>query len=172
MHSKDLKAKEAEFIEELAPKFRDKREKRKYEKKQQSAKERALRGELEKAKHENERLQKRLESEVNKADIAIEELKYKLRVAEEQLKFNARAAKLSSKRKHFIVIAFDEPYFNVAYGLIRNQEKADCRWTEEDEAEMTQWLDEWQKIHGVCSKCQGDPSCRAFCEKKDSGEQQ
>ena len=47
--------------------------------------------------------------------------------------FHPRAVKLLRKRKDFIVIASDEPYFIKAYSLIRNSEILKGTWTEEDE---------------------------------------
>lgn len=49
------------------------------------------------------------------------------------LEFHPRAAKLMAKRKNFIVIADDEPYFKQAYDLIRFAEDYNGKWTEEDE---------------------------------------
>lgn len=52
-----------------------------------------------------------------------------------------RAVKLMRKRKSFIVIAEDEPYFAQAYAMIREHEKEIGRWTMWDEQkyrEMTQ----------------------------------
>jgi 16S rRNA G966 N2-methylase RsmD len=48
-------------------------------------------------------------------------------------KFHSRAMKLLKKRKKFIVIAFDEPYFIEAYSLISEYEKSKGTWTDEDE---------------------------------------
>ncbi len=48
-------------------------------------------------------------------------------------KFHPRAAKLAHKRKQFIVIAVDEPYFRQAFDLIRTRELEIGRWTDEDE---------------------------------------
>lgn len=53
---------------------------------------------------------------------------------EEFEKFHPRAVKLLRKRKAFIVIADDEPYFMRAYGLIRQNEMAKGTWTPVDEA--------------------------------------
>lgn len=47
--------------------------------------------------------------------------------------FHPRAMKLIRKKKPFIVIAIDEPYFVKAYNLIRDYEKQKCTWSEEDE---------------------------------------
>ena len=47
--------------------------------------------------------------------------------------FHPRAMKLMRKKKKFIVIADDEPYFLKAYQMIRNNEQREGTWTEEDE---------------------------------------
>jgi hypothetical protein len=44
-----------------------------------------------------------------------------------------RAVKLMRKRKPFIVIAVDEPYFKRAYDMIREHEQAKDQWDECDE---------------------------------------
>ncbi len=48
-------------------------------------------------------------------------------------KFHPRAMKLMRKKKNFIVIACDEPYFKQAYDLIRYSENLKGAWTAEDE---------------------------------------
>lgn len=48
--------------------------------------------------------------------------------------FHPRAMKLIGKKKPFIVIAEDEPYFLRAYGLIRYHEWKKGTWSEVDEA--------------------------------------
>ena len=52
---------------------------------------------------------------------------------EEFEKFHPRAVKLLRKKKQFIVIAEDEPYYLQAYALVRSEEKRIGRWTSEDE---------------------------------------
>ncbi len=47
--------------------------------------------------------------------------------------FHPRAAKLIEKKKNFVVVAEDEPYFMVTYGVIRKYEREKGTWTEEDE---------------------------------------
>lgn len=47
--------------------------------------------------------------------------------------FHPRAMKLIRKRKNFIVIAEDEPYYFSVYSLIRKNEKEKGTWTEADE---------------------------------------
>jgi hypothetical protein len=47
--------------------------------------------------------------------------------------FHPRAMKLIGKRKNFVVVAEDEPYFPTVYALIRAYEFSNGRWTDEDE---------------------------------------
>jgi hypothetical protein len=47
--------------------------------------------------------------------------------------FHPRALKLIQKRKNFIVISQDEPYYLACYAKIRDQEKNQGTWTEQDE---------------------------------------
>jgi hypothetical protein len=49
--------------------------------------------------------------------------------------FHPRAMKLMRKRKNFIVIAEDEPYFRGAYDMIRSHEATLGKWTAGDEIE-------------------------------------
>lgn len=63
----------------------------------------------------------------------VNDLLSELAIAIEIYKFHPRAAKLMNKRKNFIVIADDEPYFIKAYNLIRLEESRKGTWTEEDE---------------------------------------
>lgn len=53
--------------------------------------------------------------------------------AETLLMLYPRAAKLMREGKNFIVIAEHEPYFIRAYGMIRDQEKKQGTWTDDDE---------------------------------------
>jgi hypothetical protein len=57
----------------------------------------------------------------------------RLRAIEAAADFHPRATKLMLKKKNFIVIAEDEPYFSKAYAMIRVCEMAKGTWTEEDE---------------------------------------
>jgi len=52
---------------------------------------------------------------------------------EEFESWHPRAVKLFRKKKNFIVIAEDEPYFMKAYAMIRESEIANGRWSEGDE---------------------------------------
>lgn len=56
-----------------------------------------------------------------------------LSAANKALDFHPRAAKLMRKRKNFVVIACDEPYFMDAYDLIRDSEIQKGTWTVEDQ---------------------------------------
>lgn len=47
--------------------------------------------------------------------------------------FHPRAVKLMRKRKNFVVVAEDEPYFMQVYRLIRKNERAKGAWSDEDE---------------------------------------
>lgn len=47
--------------------------------------------------------------------------------------FHPRAMKLMRKKKPFIVIAKDEPYFKMAYDQIKLEELLKGTWTKEDE---------------------------------------
>lgn len=49
------------------------------------------------------------------------------------LEFHPRAAKLMGKKKNFLVVADDEPYFMEVYNKIREEEQRKGRWTDEDE---------------------------------------
>ena len=44
-----------------------------------------------------------------------------------------RATKLMGKRKSFLVVACDEPYFRQVYDLIRDHEMQKGTWTHEDQ---------------------------------------
>ena len=50
-------------------------------------------------------------------------------------KFHPRAVKLLRKRKPFLVVAEDEPYYLATYEAIRANELLKDTWTEEDEFE-------------------------------------
>jgi hypothetical protein len=47
--------------------------------------------------------------------------------------FHPRAIKLIKKRKNFVVVAEDEPYFRNVYFLIKVYELSNGTWTDEDE---------------------------------------
>ncbi len=64
---------------------------------------------------------------------AFRNLEVRLNDAGEMLKFHPRAAKLMGKKKEFLVVAHDEPYYLQVYDLIRDHEMDTGRWTVEDE---------------------------------------
>lgn len=66
----------------------------------------------------------------------LDELKAELKALES---FHPRAMKLMRKRKHFIVVACDEPYFMDVYSLIADEETKKGTWTPEDEAKWKEW---------------------------------
>ncbi len=59
----------------------------------------------------------------------------------EMAKFHPRAWKLMKKRKNFLVVACDEPYFVEVYKMIRQCERENRRWTFEDERDFIASLD-------------------------------
>ena len=48
--------------------------------------------------------------------------------------FHPRAIKLMRKRKNFVVVACDEPYFLAVYDMIRTHEITKGTWTKADES--------------------------------------
>lgn len=71
--------------------------------------------------------------ELEAKDAELTALRERVAALEAEQAFSPRAAKLMRKRKNFIVVAEDEPYFDVVYTAIRAHEKEEGRWTEEDE---------------------------------------
>ena len=65
------------------------------------------------------------------------------RLGELQNLLNCRAGKLLRKRKDFIVVAYDEPYFPEAYRLIRIYERAKGTWTTDCEYSFRRLMDMW-----------------------------
>ena len=59
--------------------------------------------------------------------------------------FHPRAVKLLRKKKEFLVVAFDEPYFMQVYNMIRSQERINGTWSELDELV---YLDQYKKKYG------------------------
>lgn len=49
------------------------------------------------------------------------------------LEFNPLAEKMSLKKKQFIVVAIDEPYFKEVYDIIRKEERRKDTWNFDDE---------------------------------------
>jgi hypothetical protein len=56
--------------------------------------------------------------------------------------FHPRAMKLIGKKKPFLVVAIDEPYFVQVYGMIRAHEIQIGRWTDEDERRLQELVGE------------------------------
>lgn len=54
--------------------------------------------------------------------------------------FHPRAMKLIRKKKPFLVVAHDEPYFMHVYGIIRTHEMMSGRWNGEDEKQYLDWV--------------------------------
>lgn len=68
-------------------------------------------------------------------------------------KFHPRAVKLLRKRKTFIVIAVDEPYFIKAFDMIRQYEKRKGTWTKDDDFAFMRDYEEHAKImEGIYNK--------------------
>lgn len=71
------------------------------------------------------------------ADNALRALENRINFLETEIKsfdnFHPRAMKLMRKRKNFLVVAEDEPYFLDVYREIRKHEQKSGRWTEDDE---------------------------------------
>ena len=53
--------------------------------------------------------------------------------------FHPRAIKLIKRRKNFLVVSEDEPYFLAVYTKIRDHETNNGTWTEEDEAKFKRY---------------------------------
>lgn len=60
------------------------------------------------------------------------------------IRFHPRAAKLMAKRKGFLVVACDEPYYCGVYSVIREHEIKNGRWTLEDEKIFSEV---WDRFH-------------------------
>jgi hypothetical protein len=71
-------------------------------------------------------------------------------------RFHPRAVKLLRKRKQFIVVACDEPYFIEAYSLIRSHEMSKGSWSEVDERvyRATEQRNEAQAPKRPCPVCE------------------
>lgn len=87
-------------------------------------------------------------SPVNELAAEVEHLR---KLIDDSFAFHPRAMKLIRKRKNFIVIAEDEPYFMVAYTMIRANEKENGRWTMEDEEAYQSFI-----IHPVGNEVGGE----------------
>ena len=58
--------------------------------------------------------------------------------------FHPRAAKLMRKRKPFIVVAIDEPYFRDVYDLIRDHEMLKGTWEIQDQNGYLDLIQIWE----------------------------
>lgn len=63
----------------------------------------------------------------------LQELNDALLELESTTNFHPRAWKLMEKKKNFVVVAEDEPYYLEVYTIIRTHESARGRWTSFDE---------------------------------------
>lgn len=92
---------------------------------------------------------KMIEDEFNEeAYLPHEEFLEQYRIAyQNACKFHPRAMKLIEKRKNFIVIAEDEPYFRMAFDFIRAYELIKGRWLEEDELYYQEAIKRWFKLN-------------------------
>lgn len=87
-------------------------------------------------KHRADSAMAEFENIVGERDQALkdlEEARVSIAFLENTLAFHNRAAKLMVKRKPFVVVARDEPYYMQVYALIREHEMKIGRWSEEDE---------------------------------------
>lgn len=69
-----------------------------------------------------------------------DELRARIAELEAANSFHPRAAKLMAKRKNFVVVAEDEPYFMDVYRTIRAHEMKSGRWTDDDESRYSEIL--------------------------------
>ena len=68
------------------------------------------------------------------------DLENALREYDDNFDFHPRAAKLMVKRKPFIVVAHDEPYFKEVYTMIKLEELLKGTWTKEDEKKYQNYV--------------------------------
>lgn len=61
-------------------------------------------------------------------------------------KLHPRAMRLLAKEKHFIVVTWDEPYFEQVYDLIREHELEKGNWHEDDEKDYQKWIHRNQEL--------------------------
>lgn len=116
----------------------------------------ALRAELEAVKDELARVKRLRDLETTSSVQTVESLASHLSVADATIRslrdeaksaraFHPRAMKLIEKRKNFVVVAEDEPYFIDVYMEIRKHEKATGRWTDEDERIYRDTFTRWHR---------------------------
>jgi hypothetical protein len=63
--------------------------------------------------------------------------------------FHPRAMKLIAKKKKFLVVACDEPYYLMVYQLIKEHELKINRWTDEDEQLYLSEVERIEKDEGM-----------------------
>lgn len=96
-------------------------------------------------------IREELNNEIDKATARIDELQRECEQwqadrnilqckIDDDLDFHPRAMKLIGKRKAFVVVAVDEPYFIDVYQTIRANELKSGRWTDEDERQYQNTL--------------------------------
>ena len=79
--------------------------------------------------------------------------------------FHPRAVKLMRKRKNFLVVAEDEPYFMQVYTLIMNNEVRNGTWSEDDERIFHSAQHSVQRMRCTCRRnfegalIKMDPNC-------------
>jgi hypothetical protein len=74
-----------------------------------------------------------LAERIARAENERDTLRARIAELEADAAFHPRAAKLIRKRKNFVVVAENEPYFMKVYFLIRSHEYAKGTWSYEDE---------------------------------------
>ena len=93
--------------------------------------------------------------------------------------FHPRAIKLMRKRKPFLVVACDEPYYLAVYDMIRQWEMAKGTWTKEDEScyiRDAEHRNEAVDAGQDCPLCNGtgykriSPTILAVCEHNVTGQ--
>jgi hypothetical protein len=60
-----------------------------------------------------------------------------------------RVAKLVGRQANFIIIGEHEPYYLKAYGMIRQQEKGQNTWTDDDEQMWVEAIERKAKAAGL-----------------------
>jgi len=84
--------------------------------------------------------------------------------------FHPRAVRLMRKRKNFVVVAEDEPYFMQVYRLIRKNERANGTWSDEDEriyqsAQQSVQSDECPVCHRPMERVETDKATWQYCQR-------
>ena len=74
----------------------------------------------------------------------IQRLRYEI---SENAAFHPRANKLIRKRKAFLVVAIDEPYYTQVYNIIRIEESRKGTWTVDDQRRYDMMMEEKMLWH-------------------------